>query len=141
LRVKANWKRIDMEIKPLLKVLNDRGFRTFSSCSGGHKRNMNRSDPEHEPGYVCFFPASWIVYRLYSALKRKFRHFQFAATIETVWEKGGTKWMESSKFCWELKWNLPSKREYYHELFDEMLSVARSASKGESLSPTFPRFG
>jgi len=130
LRVKANWKRIDTEIKPLLRVLNDNGFRTFSSCSGGHKRNMNRSNPEHEPGYICFFPVSSIVYYLYSAVKQKFRHFQFAATTETVWEKGGTKWIESSKFRWELKWNLPSKREYYYELFDEMLSVVRSARKG-----------
>src|SRR2546425_9249728 len=83
LNVKSNWKSFDPAIQELLRVLYDRGFTTFSSCSGGHKCNLHIHGVEHEGGYVGFFPASGIAYKLYFALRKKYRHFEFDALTRT----------------------------------------------------------
>ena|SRR2546428_4752361 len=132
LRLERNRKRIDSAIQNLIQVLNDRGFRTFSSCSGGHKRNLNYSEADHEPGYVGFSPASGIAYKLYFALRNKYRHFEFDALTRAT-KKRGSEWVEVTQLDWQLERTRTSKRVYYYELFEDMLSIVerfKPTSKG-----------
>lgn len=132
LRVRANWKRIDPAIIPLLRSLNEHGFRTFSSCSGGHKRNLNYPDVDHEAGYVCFFPTSKIAYNLYSIVKNKHRRFDFTASTEVIWERRGSKRLESTKLGWQLQ-SRDSRRKYYYALFDDMMAQIEKMARSDKV--------
>jgi hypothetical protein len=129
LRHKSNWKKIDLAITPLIQLLNARGFKTFSSCSGGHKRNLNHPEVNHERGYVAFFPATGLVYNLYYALRKKHKEFELTASTVSAWEKEGSKWLETSEFRWQLKWNELSRRVNYYRFFDDTTSVVKTLNK------------
>jgi len=128
LRVNSNWKFIDPAIQGLLRLLNQSGFTTFSSCSGGHRRNLNQSNSDHEGGYISFFPPSGITYKLYFALRKKYRHFVFDVVTNT---RNGSKWVESTELDWQLQRNRASKRAYYYEIFEDMAKIVRGLKPTE----------
>src|SRR5690242_17849828 len=75
---RSNWKvledeadlgRIDPAIRDIISLLNEKGYRTFSSCSGGHKTNPRWRVNRHESGYIAFSPPSNIAFTLYLALR------------------------------------------------------------------------
>lgn len=129
LRLKSSWKNIDPAIVPLIQVLNARGFKTFSSCSGGHKRNLNHPDVDHDQGYVAFFPSTGLVYNLYNALRKEHKEFELTASVVSAWEKEGSKWLETSEFRWRLKWDMLSRREYYNRFIDDVISAVRLSGR------------
>jgi hypothetical protein len=100
LRRKSSWNNIDPAIASLIRLLNARGFKTFSSCSGGHKRNLNHPEVDHDEGYIAFFPSTELIYNLYYALRKKHKEFELKASAVSAWEKEGSKWLETSEFRW-----------------------------------------
>src|SRR5436309_1437372 len=64
---RSNWKvlesesdfgRIDPGIREIVAMLNEKGYTTFSSCSGGHQTNPRWRINRHESGYLAFSPPS-----------------------------------------------------------------------------------
>src|SRR5438094_5110927 len=60
---RSNWKvlesesdfgRIDPGIREIVAMLNEKGYTTFSSCSGGHQTNPRWRINRHESGYLAF---------------------------------------------------------------------------------------
>jgi hypothetical protein len=131
LRVRRSWKLIDPAIRELIRVLNARGFKTFSSCSGGHRRNLHYRDIEHEGGYICFFPPSRLAFKWYFDLRSKQKAFEFHVRVTTM-EERNLKRLESTQFEWQLGYGEISKRDLYRKLFDDMASIANELKPSSS---------
>src|SRR2546422_8992318 len=67
LKVGKNASRVDPAIREIVSSLNDKGYKTFSSCSGGHIANLRRSFDRHESWYIAFSPPSRSPFALYLA--------------------------------------------------------------------------
>jgi hypothetical protein len=128
----SNWKdlgtgrnasRIDPAIREIVSSLNDKGYKTFSSCSGGHKANLRRRFDRHESGYIAFSPPSRIPFTLYFALRERNQDFMFEA--EAVIHDGNGDRRET--IYTQLDWQLVDQRrhrlEYYEKLFGEMKRI------------------
>src|SRR2546427_136606 len=85
---RSNWKslrdgrnihRIDPAIREIVTLLNRKGYRTFSSCSGGHPANPRWKINRHESGYLAFSPPSNVAFTLYLGLRKKNRDFTVEA--------------------------------------------------------------
>src|SRR5204862_217080 len=85
---RSNWKslrdgrnihRIDPAIREIVSLLNNKGYRTFSSCSGGHPTNPRWKVNRHESGYLAFSPPSNVAFALYLGLRKKNRDFTVEA--------------------------------------------------------------
>src|SRR5438552_18210877 len=81
---RANWKvlesesdcgRIDPRIREIVAMLNEKGYTTFSSCSGGHQTNPRCRVNRQESGYVAVSPRCSVAFTLYFALRRKYWSF------------------------------------------------------------------
>src|SRR5437667_11467576 len=77
---RSNWKslrdgrnihRIDPAIREIVSLLNNKGYQTFSSCSGGHPTNPRWKVNRHESGYLAFSPPSNVAFALYLGLRKK----------------------------------------------------------------------
>lgn len=122
---KRNIDRVDPAIRDIVLLLNEKGYITFSSCSGGHAANVHRRFDRHESGYIAFAPPSQVAFTLYLALRRKNRDFGFEAQAAIDdWNGSGTPW---ETFCTRLYWQLldhkPAKRKYYDSLFADMKRI------------------
>ena len=116
-------RRIDPEILNLLLLLNEKGYKTYSACSGGHKADMRVRVGRHEDGYIAFSPPSRVAFSLYFALQRKNRRFNFRASFDLDNEDDPVEQTVSSELRWWLKDDYLSKRRYYAELFGDMSKI------------------
>ena len=125
----SNWKdleagrnasRIDPAIRGIVSSLNHKGYRTFSSCSGGHRSNLRRRYDRHESGYIAFSPPSRIPFALYLALREKNQDFMFEA--EAVIHDGNGDRRETiyTQLDWQLLDQRKPKLRYYENLFSEV---------------------
>jgi len=128
----SNWKnleagrnasRVDPAIREIVSSLNRKGYRTFSSCSGGHRANLRRRFDRHESGYIAFSPPSRIPFALYLALRGRNQDFMFEA--EAVIHDGNGERRETvyTQLDWQLVDQNTHRREYYEKLFIEMKRI------------------
>jgi hypothetical protein len=125
----SNWKdlarernalRIDPAIRKIVSVLNDKGYRTFSSCSGGHKANLRRRFDRHESGYVAFSPPSRIPFSIYKELRGRNQDFMFEAEAVIHDGNGDRRETVYTQLDWQLIDQRKHRLEYYADLFRDM---------------------
>jgi len=124
LTVRKNMRRVDPSIQDLVTLLNDRGYRTFSSCSGGHPKSM-RGSAHHWQAFLAFSPPSRVVFKIYFALQKKRRRFDLDAFTGVQNEDDPSEQTVYSELSWRLKDRYTSKAEYYFELFLEMSRIVQ----------------
>jgi hypothetical protein len=128
----SNWKdlergrnasRIDPAIREIVSSLNDKGYRTFSSCSGGHRTNLRRRFDRHESGYIAFSPPSRIPFSLYLALRGRNRDFMFEAEAIVHDGNGDRRETIYTQLDWQLVDERKHRLEYYVRLFHDMKRI------------------
>jgi hypothetical protein len=126
LEVKRNIARIDPAIREVVSLLNSKGYRTFSSCSGGHRMSRRRriDDPRHESGYLAFSPPSKAAFALYLALRGKDRDFEFEAQAVILDGDEISHETLSTRFYWQLLDQRRHALKYYTVLFAQMKHAA-----------------
>lgn len=136
---RSNWKtleneadlgRIDPAIRDIISLLNMKGYRTFSSCSGGHKTNPRWRVNKHESGYIAFSPPSNIAFTLYLAL-RKNRSFAVEAQAVIDNGEGGDRETFCTRLYWQLSDNRKPRQVYYDKLFSQMRETINSLPMGQ----------
>ena len=136
---RSNWKvledesdfgRIDPAIREVISLLNSKGYRTFSSCSGGHKTNPRWRVNRHESGYIAFSPPSNVAFTLYLAL-RKNRDFACEAQAVIDNGDGGDRETVCTRFYWQLSDNRKPKQEYYQKFFSQMKQIISTLPPGQ----------
>jgi len=129
---RSNWKslrdgrnihRIDPAIREIVTLLNRKGYRTFSSCSGGHPANPRWKVNRHESGYLAFSPPSNVAFILYLGLRKKNRDFTVEAQAVIDDGDGGDRETVCSRFYWQLSDRKKHKLEHYHKLFSQMSEI------------------
>ncbi len=123
LGVKGNTSRVDPAIREIVSSLNQKGYVTFSSCSGGHKANLRRRFDRHESGYIAFSPPSRIPFELYLALKGRNRDFMFEAEAVIHDGNGDRRETVYTQLDWQLVDQRKPRREYYEKLFLQMTHI------------------
>jgi hypothetical protein len=122
----SNWKdlasernalRVDPAIRKIVSALNEKGYRTFSSCSGGHTANLRRRFDRHESGYIAFSPPSRIPFALYLALRNKNRDFMLEAEAVIHDGNGDRRETVYTQLDWQLADQRTHRLEYYEKLF------------------------
>ena len=126
LEVKRNIARIDPAIRDIVSLLNSKGYRTFSSCSGGHRITRRRriDDPRHESGYLAFSPPSKVAFALYLALRGRNRDFEFEAQAVILDGDEINHETLSTRFYWQLLDQRKHDLKYYNALFARMRRAA-----------------
>ncbi len=126
LEVKRNIARIDPAVRDIVSLLNSKGYRTFSSCSGGHRIGRRRriDDPRHESGYLAFSPPSKAAFALYLALRGKDRDFEFEAQAVILDGDEVSHETLSTRFYWQLLDQRKHDLKYYNALFAQMRRAA-----------------
>jgi hypothetical protein len=123
LKVGKNASRVDPAIREIVSSLNDKGYRTFSSCSGGHRANLRRRFDRHESGYIAFSPPSRIPFALYLALRGRNHDFMFEAEAVIHDGNGDRRETMYTQLDWQLVDQRKHRLEYYQKLFLEMKRV------------------
>ena len=125
----SNWKNLEMErnalkidpaIRGIVSILNKKGYKTFSSCSGGHRANLRRKFDRHESGYIAFSPPSRIPFSLYLALRDRNHDFMIEAEAVVHDANGDRRETIYTQLDWQLADQRKHRLEYYQDLFDEM---------------------
>ena len=126
LQVKRNIARVDPAIRDIVSLLNSKGYRTFSSCSGGHRitRRRRLDDPRHENGYLAFSPPSKAAFSLYLVLRRENRDFEFEAQAVILDGDEISHETLSTRFYWQLLDQRMHDLKYYNVLFARMRRAA-----------------
>ena len=135
---RSNWKvledesdfgRIDPAIREVISLLNSKGYRTFSSCSGGHKTNPRWKVNRHESGYIAFSPPSNVAFTIYLALRK---NHDFAFEAQAVIDNGdfGDRETVCTRLYWQLSDNRKPKQEYYRKLFSQMKQIISTLPPG-----------
>ena len=128
----SNWKdlergrnasRIDPAIREIVSSLNNKGYKTFSSCSGGHRANLRRRFDRHESGYIAFSPPSRIPFALYLALRERNQDFMFEAEAVVHDGNGDRRETIYTQLDWQLVDQRKHRLEYYKKLFLEMKGI------------------
>jgi hypothetical protein len=131
----SNWKnlqagnnasRIDPAIRGIVSSLNDTGYKTFSSCSGGHRANLRLRFDRHESGYIAFSPPSRIPFALYLALRSKNQDFMFEAEAVIHDGNGDRRETVYTQLDWQLLDQRKPKMKYYENLFSEIQDAIES---------------
>ena len=123
LEVGKNVLRIDPAIREIISILNEKGYRTFSSCSGGHRANLRRRFDRHESGYVAFSPPSRIPFSLYLALRSRNHDFMLEAEAVVHDANGDRRETMYTQLDWQLLDQRKHRLEYYKDFFDEMKRI------------------
>jgi hypothetical protein len=132
LEARNNASRVDPAIRPIVSLLNEKGYKTFSSCSGGHRANLRRRYDRHESGYIAFSPPSRIPFLLYVALREKNQDFMFEA--EAVIHDGNGDRRETlyTQLDWQLMDQRKPRLEYYKNFFNELKRIIESLPEQSS---------
>ena len=126
---RSNWKvlesqrdfgKIDPAIREIVSLLNKKGYRTFSSCSGGHRTNPRWRVNRHESGYLAFSPPSNVAFTLYFALRKKNRDFALEAQEVVDNGDGGDRETICTRFYWQLSDDRQPSAKFYNRLFDQI---------------------
>ncbi len=123
LRDGRNFDRIDPAIREIIALLNKGGYRTFSSCSGGHPTNPRWKVNRHESGYLAFSPPSNVAFTLYLGLRKKNRDFTVEAQAVIDDGDGGDRETVCTRFYWQLSDRKKHKLEHYGRLFSQMKEI------------------
>jgi len=123
LEIGRNASRIDPAIREIVSSLNNKGYKTFSSCSGGHRANLRRRFDRHESGYIAFSPPSRIPFALYLALRRQNQDFMFEAEAVIHDGNGDRRETMYTQLDWQLVDQRKHRLEYYEKLFREMQRI------------------
>jgi hypothetical protein len=123
LEVERNALRIDPAIREIVSILNKKGHRTFSSCSGGHRANLRRKFDRHESGYIAFSPPSKIPFSLYLALRNQNHDFMLEAEAVLHDANGDRRETVYTQLDWQLVDQRKHRLGYYEDLFDEMKRI------------------
>ena len=123
LEVGRNASRVDPAIREIVSSLNRKGYRTFSSCSGGHRANLRRRFDRHESGYIAFSPPSRIPFALYLALRGRNQDFMFEAEAVIHDGNGDRRETVYTQIDWQLVDQNTHRLEYYAKLFVEMKRI------------------
>ncbi len=123
LEVGKNASRVDPAIREIVSSLNGKGYRTFSSCSGGHRANLRRRFDRHESGYIAFSPPSRIPFDLYLALRERNQDFMFEAEAVIHDGNGDRRETVYTQLDWQLVDQNTHRLEYYERLFIEMKRI------------------
>jgi len=123
LKVGKNASRVDPAIREIVSSLKDKGYRTFSSCSGGHRANLRLRFDRHESGYIAFSPPSRIPFALYLALREGNHDFMFEAEAVIHDGNGDRRETMYTQLDWQLVDQRKHRLEYYQKLFLEMKRV------------------
>ena len=123
LEVERNIARIDPAIREVVSLLNDKGYRTFSSCSGGHRTDTRKRFDRHESGYLAFSPPSRAAFTLYLALRGKNRDFEFEAQAVILDGDEINHETLSTRVYWQLMDERKHDPKYYDNLFARMKSI------------------
>ena len=123
LRDGRNFDRIDPGIREIVSLLNKKGYRTFSSCSGGHPTNPRWKVNRHESGYLAFSPPSNVAFTLYLGLRQKNRDFTVEAQAVIDDGDGGDRETMCTRFYWQLSDRKKHKLEHYDKLFSQMREI------------------
>ena len=123
LRDGRNYDRIDPAIREIVALLNRKGYRTFSSCSGGHPTNPRWRVNRHESGYLAFSPPSNVAFALYLGLRKKNRDFTVEAQAVIDDGDGGDRETVCTRFYWQLSDRRKHKLEHYGRLFAQMKRI------------------
>ena len=123
LAIGRNASRIDPAIREIVSSLNDQGYKTFSSCSGGHIANLRRKFDRHESGYIAFSPPSRIPFSLYLALRGRNHDFMFEAEAVIHDGNGDRRETMYTQLDWQLVDQQKHRLEYYEKLFIEMKRI------------------
>jgi hypothetical protein len=123
LKVGKNASRVDPAIREIVSSLNDKGYKTFSCCSGGHRANLRRRFDRHESGYIAFSPPSRIPFALYLALREKNQDFMFEAEAVIHDGNGDRRETMYTQLDWQLVDQRKHRLEYYEKLFLEMKRI------------------
>ena len=137
LELDHNVRRIDPAIRDLILFLNEKGYTTFSSCSGGHPMNPRKRIDRHERGYISFSPPSRVAFALYTALHKRNRNFGLEAdAIVEDWNGDGREAVYT-QLNWRLKDDRDPRRKYYSRLFSQMQKVLASLPKAPPYHASF----
>ena len=123
LKVKRNSLRIDPAIREIISILNAKGYKTFSSCSGGHKSNLRRRWDRHESGYIAFSPPSRVPFSLYLDLRSRNQDFMLEAEAVVHDANGDRRETIYTQLDWQLIDQRKHRLEYYQTFFDDMKQV------------------
>ncbi len=129
LRNERNYDRIDPAIREIVSLLNQKGYRTFSSCSGGHPTNPRWKVNRHESGYLAFSPPSNVAFALYLGLRKKNRDFTVEAQAVIDDGDGGDRETVCTRFYWQLSDRKKHKVEHYRKLFSQMREIIEDLSR------------
>ena len=132
LGVRTNALRIDPGIREIVSLLNGKGYKTFSSCSGGHRANLRRRYDRHESGYIAFSPPSRIPFDLYLALRKKNHDFMFEAEAVIHDGNGDRRETVYTQLDWQLVDEKKHLLEYYERLFLEMRRIIESLPRRQA---------
>jgi hypothetical protein len=135
LRDGRNYDRIDPAIREIVALLNRKGYRTFSSCSGGHPTNPRWRINRHESGYLAFSPPSNVAFALYLGLRKKNRDFTVEAQAVVDDGDGGDRETVCTRFYWQLSDRRKHKLEHYGRLFAQMKRIIEDlpTAKGDGM--------
>lgn len=123
LKIGRNALRIDPAIREIIAILNKKGHRTFSSCSGGHRANLRRKFDRHESGYIAFSPPSRIPFSLYLALRDRNHDFMLEAEAVMHDANGDRRETIYTQLDWQLVDERKHRLGYYEDLFDDMKRI------------------
>lgn len=123
LEIKRNTLRVDPAIREIISILNRKGYKTFSSCSGGHKTNLRRRFDRHESGYIAFSPPSRVPFSLYLALRRRNQDFMLEAEAVAYDANGDRTETIYTQIDWQLVDQRKHRPEYYEKLFNDMKRI------------------
>jgi hypothetical protein len=132
LEAKNNASRIDPAIREIVSLLNAKGYKTFSSCSGGHRANLRRRYDRHESGYIAFSPPSRISFALYLALRNRNQDFMFEAEAVIHDGNGDRRETMYTQLDWQLLDERKPKLEYYQKLFSQITNIIQRLPKQQT---------
>ena len=123
LEIERNTLRIDPAIREIISILNQKGYKTFSSCSGGHRANLRRRFDRHESGYIAFSPPSRVPFSRYQSLRRRNQDFMLEAEAVVHDANGDRRETIYTQLDWQLVDQRNHRLEYYEEFFDDMKQI------------------